>query len=112
MPRVTFQFHQNEKNMHGFFEDIGQKIMRTAGASTMWSRRPAGANRWVGGTRMGDDPKISVVNGYGQSHGIANLFVVGASTFPTLTGYPATATISALAYRTAEYITQQRELFA
>ena len=42
---------------------------------------------------------------------IANLFVVGASVFPTLTGYPATATISALSYRTAEYITRQRDWF-
>lgn len=111
VPRVTFQFHQNEKKMHGFFREIGQKIMRTAGASTVWSRLPAGANRWVGGTRMGNDPKTSVVNGYGQSHDLPNLFVMGASTFPTLTGYPATATISALAYRTAEYITARREWF-
>jgi choline dehydrogenase-like flavoprotein len=31
--------------------------------------------------------------------------------FPTLTGYPATATVSALAYRTAEYIIRQRDWF-
>jgi len=42
---------------------------------------------------------------------IANLFVIGASVFPTLTGYPATATISALSYRTGEYITRQRDWF-
>jgi choline dehydrogenase-like flavoprotein len=40
-----------------------------------------------------------------------NLFIVGASTFPTLAGYPPTATIAALSYRTAEYILRQRDWF-
>jgi gluconate 2-dehydrogenase alpha chain len=60
---------------------------------------------------MGVDSKKSVVNGYCQSHDVPNLFIVGSSVFPTMSGYPATATISALAYRTAEYIQQQREWF-
>jgi choline dehydrogenase-like flavoprotein len=60
---------------------------------------------------MGSDPKTSVVNGWCQTHDVPNLFIVGASVFPTLTGYPATATVSALAYRTAEYITRQHEWF-
>jgi len=30
-----------------------------------------------GGTRMGSDPKTSVVNRYGQSLDIPNLFIVG-----------------------------------
>ena len=32
---------------------------------------------------MGNDPKTSVVNKYGQSWDIPNLFVVGSSTFPS-----------------------------
>ena len=111
LPRVTFSFHQNERKMHAYLAKIGENIMRATGANKMWSRLPRAATRWSGGTRMGSDPKTSVVNGYCQSHDIPNLFVVGASVFPTLTGYPATATISALSYRTAEYITRQREWF-
>jgi choline dehydrogenase-like flavoprotein len=42
---------------------------------------------------------------------VPNLFIVGSSVFPTMSGYPATATISALAYRTAEYIQQQHDWF-
>lgn len=61
---------------------------------------------------MGRDRKTSVVNGYSQAHDVDNLFVMGASTFPTLTGYPATATIGALAYRTADYIKNQKQWFA
>jgi gluconate 2-dehydrogenase alpha chain len=112
LPRVTFSFHQNERRMHRFMAEVGEKIMRQIGANKLWSRLPERvATRWIGGTRMGSDTRISVVNGYCQSHDVPNLFIVGASVFPTLTGYPATATISALAYRTAEYIIRQREWF-
>jgi choline dehydrogenase-like flavoprotein len=60
---------------------------------------------------MGNDPKNSIVNGFCQSHDVPNLFIVGSSVFPTMSGYPATATIAALAYRTAEYIEGQRDWF-
>ena len=112
IPRVTFSFKQNERAIQKYMTPIGEKIMRETGASKVWTRLPNGGNRWSGGTRMGSDPKTSVVNGYGQAHDMPNLFVMGASTFPTLTSYPATATISALAYRTADYIKTQKQWFA
>jgi gluconate 2-dehydrogenase alpha chain len=112
IPRVTFSYHQNERRMQQYMANVGQSIMRATGAGRIWTRQPGNAaNRWSGGTRMGSDPKTSVVNGWCQAHDVPNLFVVGASVFPTLTGYPATATVSALAYRTAEYIMRQREWF-
>jgi gluconate 2-dehydrogenase alpha chain len=112
IPRVTFTFHQNETRMQRFLAEVGEGIMRETGADKVWTRMPGRAGtRWVGGTRMGSDARTSVVNGYGQSHDMPNLFVAGASLFPTITAYPATATISALAYRTAEYLVQQREMF-
>lgn len=111
VPRVTFSFHQNEEKMQGFITGLQQKVMEQAGASRLWTQKPRRGQRWTGGTRMGDDPETSVVNGYGQSHDHANLFVMGASTFPTLSGYPATATIGALAYRTAQFIARQDAWF-
>ncbi len=112
LPRLTFSFHQNESRMHRFMAEVGEGIMRQTGASKVWSRLPGRmATRWAGGTRMGNDPRRSVVNGYCQSHDIHNLFILGASVFPTLTAYPATATIAALSYRTAEYIVRQKEWF-
>ncbi len=111
VPRVTFSFHQNERRLQDYLRKLGERIMRETGASKLWSRGAERASRWSGGTRMGADPKLSVVNGWGQAHDVDNLFVLGASTFPTLTGYPATATVSAMSYRTAEYIAKQREWF-
>ena len=85
--------------------------MRESGASKYWSVAKSSPNRWAGGTRMGNDPRTSVVNGYGQSHDVSNLFILGSSVFPTMAGYPPTATIAALAYRTADYIVSQRDWF-
>ena len=53
---------------------------------------------------MGSDPKTSVVNRYGQSWDIPNLFVIGSSTFPTMSGFNPTLTIQALAYMSADAI--------
>jgi gluconate 2-dehydrogenase alpha chain len=57
-----------------------------------------------GGTRMGSDPKTSVVNRYGQSWDIPNLFMIGSSTFPSQSSFNPTLTIQALAYMSADAI--------
>jgi gluconate 2-dehydrogenase alpha chain len=112
LPRVTLGFHANETRLQRFLAEVGEKIMREAGAGTVWTdNERRRASRWAGGTRMGNDPKKSVVNGYCQSHDHPNLFVVGSSVFPTMSGYPPTATIAALAYRTSEYILNQGDWF-
>jgi gluconate 2-dehydrogenase alpha chain len=42
------------------------------------------------------------VNRYGQTWDIPNLFVIGSSTNPTMSGFNPTLTIQALAYMTAD----------
>ncbi|MFC4808155.1 GMC family oxidoreductase [Paenibacillus sp. GCM10023250] len=61
----------------------------------------------MGGCRMGDDPASSVVNSYGQTHDIDNLFICDASTFVTSGGGNPTNTVMALALRTAEHIIER-----
>ena len=112
LPRVTFDFHQNEFRLQKFMAGVGETIMRATGADKVWAEGKGRPNRWAGGTRMGADPKNSVVNEYCQTHDVSNLFIVGASVFPTMSGYPPTATIAALSYRTAEYILRQKQWFA
>ncbi|MCS7465016.1 GMC family oxidoreductase [Paenibacillus doosanensis] len=58
----------------------------------------------MGGCRMGNDPTASVVNSYGQTHDIPNLFICDASIFVTSGGGNPTNTVMALAARTADYI--------
>jgi gluconate 2-dehydrogenase alpha chain len=111
LPRVTFDFHQNERRLQKFMAGVGEKIMRATGANKVWTEEKGRPNRWAGGTRMGADPRNSVVNEHCQSHDIPNLFIVGSSVFPTMSGYPPTATVAALSYRTADYILRQKDWF-
>lgn len=111
LPRVTFDFHQNEHRLQKYLAGVGDRIMRATGASKVWTEEKGRPNRWAGGTRMGASAKNSVVNQNCQSHDIPNLFVVGASVFPTMAGYPPTATVAALSYRTSEFIMRQKDWF-
>lgn len=61
----------------------------------------------MGTCRMGENPATSVVNSFGQSHDLENLFIADASLFPSPIGINPMVTIQALATRNAEYIIQQ-----
>ena len=58
----------------------------------------------MGTTRMGDDPKTSVVDKHCRVHGIANLHIAGSSVFVTSSYANPTLTIVALALRLADQL--------
>jgi choline dehydrogenase-like flavoprotein len=62
----------------------------------------------LGGTRMGNDPKTSVVDSNCRAHDCRNLFVADGGPFVSQADKNPTWTILALAMRTSDYITQQR----
>jgi len=62
----------------------------------------------LGGARMGNDPKTSVVNANCQAHDVKNLFVTDGSPFASQADKNPTWTILALSMRTSDYIAQQR----
>ncbi|MDQ0839953.1 FAD-dependent oxidoreductase [Sphingomonas faeni] len=70
------------------------------------SAHPIGGYHHIGTTRMADDPRQGVTDGYGRVHGIDNLHIVGSSTFPTSSWANPTLTIAALALRTAGQISR------
>ena len=53
---------------------------------------------------MGDDPATSVVDRWGRSHDVSNLFIIDGSIFTTSACINPTSTIEALALRTADYL--------
>ncbi len=61
----------------------------------------------VGTTRMGNDPKRSVLNKYNQAHDANNLFVVDGGSFVSQADKNPTWTILALAIRASEYIVDE-----
>jgi choline dehydrogenase-like flavoprotein len=60
------------------------------------------ASHHMGTTRMGTDPRTSVVDASCRVHGIENLYIAGSSVFPTSGFANPTLTIMALAFRLAD----------
>jgi gluconate 2-dehydrogenase alpha chain len=108
-PRVTYDWRRpNEVARIEFMSKKLEEIGHAMNAQHVWvgprNQGQPGAHH-EGGTRMGSDPKDSVVNKYSQTWDHPNLFLVGSSTFPTMgTGFNPTLTIQALAYFTADAI--------
>ena len=107
-PRITYDWRRpNERARTEYVQGKMLEIARAMGASKAWLA-PLGPGapgaHHQGGTRMGSDPKTSVVNKYSQTWDIPNLFVVGSSTFPTMSGFNPTLTIQAVAFMTADAI--------
>ena len=106
-PRMTYDWRRpNERARVEFMQNKMEEIGRAMGASVVWRTPvfPSPGAHHEGGTRMGNDPKTSVVNRYGQTWDVPNLFVIGSSTFPTMSGFNPTLTIQALAYLSADAI--------
>jgi hypothetical protein len=61
----------------------------------------------VGTCRMGDDPKSSVVNQWGQSWEVRNLFIADGAHFVSNADKNPTLSILALAWRTSDYLVEQ-----
>src|SRR5436309_4228898 len=110
-PRLTYNWRRpNELERVEFMFKKLEEVGRVMGATHVWrSAMSAGAPgaHHEGGTRMGNDPKTSVVNRYGQSWDIPNLFILGSSTFPSMSGFNPTLTIQALAYVSADAIVKR-----
>jgi choline dehydrogenase-like flavoprotein len=86
-------------------EQAGE-LLEAAGAWRV-EAGPVSAAHPMGTVRMGHDPVTSVVNSYGQTHDIPNLFVADTSVFPTGGGANITLTAMSIALRAAEYIVEQ-----
>jgi gluconate 2-dehydrogenase alpha chain len=110
--RMTFDWGPHEHKQSAFMAGINAKIAKAAGASrTIGGQLPAHysvvpyqSTHNTGGAIMGSDPSQSVVNKYGQTWDVSNVFVTGASSFPQNAGYNPTGTVGALAYHTADAV--------
>jgi len=82
----------------------GQRAGKASGAKEVWSGSAIPTSHLLGGTIMGTGATNSVVNSYGQSHEIPNLWVAGPGIFPTEGASNPTYTILALSVRGAEQL--------
>ena len=102
---VNFHLHDNDKKLIEFGKNLTMDVMRAAGAVEVVNESRYA--HLVGGARMGKDPATSVVDRFGRSHDIANLFVCDGSLMPTQGSANPGLTIQALAARTADYLISQ-----
>jgi choline dehydrogenase-like flavoprotein len=89
-------------------DDIEESIAR-------WQRVPLRAGGFrlfcahqMGTCRMGNDPKTSVADPWGQLHDTKGVWIGDASAFPTASGTNPMISIMALAHRTAEALAADR----
>jgi choline dehydrogenase-like flavoprotein len=105
------QVRHMQQTFRAIVEDMGGKAM-----STMPTREqefgiaPGGRIiHELGTTRMGKDPGSSCLNSNCQAHEVKNLFVTDGGPFVSQADKNPTWTILALAWRTSDYITDQRK---
>ncbi len=103
-PKITYKMSENSKKMlvHGLKK--GKDVMTAAGSSKNIAFGPVRKAGWhlMGTARMGKDPKNSVVNEWGRSHDVNNLFIVDSSIFVTSAGVNPVSTMQALALYIAD----------
>lgn len=103
--KVIFSYGDNDQKLIRHAVQKMGEIIEAAGGKVEYVV-PDSAHL-MGGCRMGNDPESSVVNSYGQSHDIPNLFICDASIFVTSGAGNPTNTVMALAARTADYIKER-----
>ena len=117
--RFHWEWTDHEYNQAKHMQETFRALIAEMGG-TVFSRMPTREQGYgistggaiiheLGGTRMGNDPKTSVVNGNCQAHDVKNLFVADGGPFVSQADKNPTWTILALSMRTSDYITQQRK---
>ena len=109
-PRLTFSVQQYTWDGLARAMEVAGHIYAAAGADVPEPPDPkgfSGAGHIMGTCRMGDTATTSVVDASSRCHDHPNLYVVGATTFPTSGTANPTLTAAALALRTAATIVER-----
>lgn len=108
-PRLIYQRGDNNRRMVRWHLDKAQEALEAAGATAVqlhdvMADQPG---HLMGTTRMGVDPATSVVDPFGRSHDVPNLWIADGSVFVTSGAVNPTSTIVALALRSATEMVRQ-----
>ena len=103
--KITHSYNDDAVALFNANFEEGLAIAKATGAKEAWSNRGAMPTiHLMGGTIMGQSAADSVVNSYGQTHEIGNLWIAGPGLFPTSGAPNPTYTILALSLRGAEHL--------
>ncbi len=104
---VNFDDHPNDVAMRNHAYKQGIAMYEAVGATRAFPTPPYPSTHNLGTNRMSEKAKDGVVNKWGQTHDIANLFVSDGSQFTTGAAENPTLTIVALAIRQADHIASE-----
>lgn len=104
---MNFSDHPNDTAMRNHAYKQGQALYKAVGATRTLPTPPYPSTHNLGTNRMSEKPKDGVVNKFGQSHDIKNLFVSDGSQFTSGGAENPTLTIVTLAIRQADYIAKE-----
>ena len=107
VPNVNFDDHANDIAMRNHAFKQGGALYHAVGATRVIETPPYPSTHNLGTNRMSENPADGVVNKWGQTHDVANLFVSDGSQFTTGGAENPTLTIVSLAIRQADYIAEQ-----
>lgn len=109
--KFSYRFGDNERKMAQDMYETGREMFKAAGFEITSSSKDPRTEGWsiheLGTSRMGNDPKTSVLNQFEQSHDVKNLFVVDGSAFVNASAQNPTWTIMALCWRSCDYLADQ-----
>jgi glucoside 3-dehydrogenase (cytochrome c) catalytic subunit len=109
--RFHYRFGDNEHKMAEDMANSAREMFEEAGIEVVHVRDKVDLEGWsiheLGTSRMGNDPKTSVVNQFQQSHDVKNLFVVDGSTHVNSSCQNPTWTIMALAWRSCDHLADE-----
>lgn len=104
VPNVHFTDHPNDIAMRDHAYRQGAAVYTAVGATRTFPTPPYPSTHNLGTNRMSAKARDGVVNRWGQTHDIANLFISDGSQFTTGAAENPTLTIVALAIRQADHI--------
>ena len=108
--RIHFEWDENTLKMWEHSKQVCVDLFQKMGAEYQGHGEPESPG-WslheTGTCRMGNDPKQSVTNRFGQAHDVPNLFACDASVLLNCTDKTTTLSVVAFAMRTSEYIVKQ-----
>lgn len=104
---VHFSDHPNDIAMRNHAYQQGAAVYEAVGATRVFPTPPYPSTHNLGTNRMSEKAQDGVVNKWGQTHDIANLFISDGSQFTTGAAENPTLTIVALAIRQADHIADE-----
>ncbi|MPS69633.1 MULTISPECIES: GMC family oxidoreductase [Novosphingobium] len=109
IPLMQFNvtFRDNELRMMADAREQGEKMLRAAGLKNVESKVkehvPGDAIHEMGGARMGNDPRTSVLNKWSQAHDASNLFVTDGAQMASISCVNPSLTFMALTARAVDH---------